>query len=87
MNALPMMTQLYDKEYHPVLEDFIVEYSDDTMTSVEREAFEEVLVYDDDLRELAHSAKEGRKLLQELATMVSKTGFEERLFKRINSSN
>ncbi|WP_409028919.1 hypothetical protein [Gracilimonas sediminicola] len=54
------MDNFLDKEYHPVIEDFITDYVDGEMGSVERATFEEVLVHDDDLRELAFSAKEGK---------------------------
>ncbi len=60
------MRSFIDKEYHPVIEDFITAYVDDDIGSVERETFEELLVYDDDLRELAFSAKEGKKLMETL---------------------
>ena len=81
------MKQHYEKEYHPVIEDFISDYSEDSMSVAERGAFEEVLVNDDDLRELAHSAKEGKKLLTGFAEVVAKEGFTERLMSRISESN
>ncbi len=59
-----MYYKFLDKEYHPVVEDFIADYVDDNLGSVERETFEEVLVHDNDLRELAFSAKEGKSLLE-----------------------
>ena len=49
-----------DKEYHPVIENYIADYAEDNLELVERDTFEEVLVHDDDLRELAFSAKEGK---------------------------
>jgi hypothetical protein len=76
-----------DKEYHPVIENYIVDYSDDNLELVERDAFEEVLVHDDDLRELAFSAKEGKKLLGMLREVKAKEGFIDRLNSRISGSN
>ena len=52
-----------EKEYHPVIEEYVVDYVDEKLTATERDAFEEVLVSDDDLRKLAFSAKDGRKLM------------------------
>lgn len=77
------MKNFIDKEYHPVIEDFIIEYVDDEMGSVERESFEEVLVHDDDLRELAFSAKEGKKLLDQFRKIKAKDDFLEKLKNRI----
>lgn len=58
------MSSFIDKEYHPIIEDYIADYCEDTLYLVERDAFEEVLVYDDELRELAHSARAGRQLME-----------------------
>jgi len=52
-----------EKEYHPVIEEYVVDYVDEKLTATERDAFEEVLVSCDDLRELAFSAKDGRRLM------------------------
>jgi len=79
------MKDYLDKEYHPVIEDFILDYVDDTLGSVERETFEEVLVHDDDLRELAFSAKEGKKLLDAFREIKAKEGFVDRLNARLSS--
>lgn len=76
-----------DKEYHPVIENYITDYSEDNIELVERETFEEVLVHDDDLRELAFSAKEGKRLLSMLKKVNARDGFIERLNERIASSN
>jgi len=76
-----------DKEYHPVIENYIVDYSDDNLELVERDAFEEVLVHDDDLRELAFSAKEGKKLLGMLREIKAKEGFLDRLNSKISGSS
>jgi len=76
-----------DKEYHPVIENFIVDYSEDNLELVERDTFEEVLVHDDDLRELAFSAKEGKRLLGMLKEVKAKEGFLDRLNKRILESS
>ena len=60
-----------DKEYHPVIENYIADYAEDNLELVERDTFEEVLVHDDDLRELAFSAKEGKRLLGMLQEVKS----------------
>ncbi len=52
-----------EKEYHPIIEEYVVDYVDEKLTATERDAFEEVLVSDDDLRELAFSSKDGRRLM------------------------
>jgi hypothetical protein len=78
------MDNFLDKEYHPVIEDFITDYVDDEMGSVERATFEEVLVYDDDLRELAFSAKEGKKLLSQFREVKAREGFLDRIFDKID---
>lgn len=59
----------YEKEYHPTIEEFVVDYSDETLTTTEREAFVEVLAVDDDLRQLAFSAKEGKLMMDMLRTL------------------
>ena len=81
------MKYYYDKEYHPVIEEFIVHYSEDSMSLAERDAFVEVLVHDDDLRELAHSAKEGKKLLESFVEVAARAEFTERLMSRIEKLN
>ncbi|MBO6586303.1 MAG: hypothetical protein JJ953_09385 [Gracilimonas sp.] len=78
------MDNFLDKEYHPVIEDFITDYVDGEMGSVERATFEEVLVHDDDLRELAFSAKEGKKLLSQFREVKAGDGFMEKLIKKIS---
>lgn len=75
-----------DKEYHPVIENYIADYAEDNLELVERDTFEEVLVHDDDLRELAFSAKEGRRLLGMLREVKAKEGFLQRLNERIAQS-
>ena len=57
------------KEYHPVIEEYILDYVDEELTATERDAFEEVLVSDDDLRNLAFSAKDGKKLVSLLRVL------------------
>ncbi|MAL16516.1 MAG: hypothetical protein CL670_09925 [Balneola sp.] len=79
------MKNFIDKEYHPVIEDFISDYVDENMGSVERETFEEVLVHDDDLRELAFSAKEGKRLMAQFREIKAKKDFTERLLKQIRN--
>lgn len=59
-----LMSHFNEKEYHPIIEDYIADYCEDTLNSVERDAFEEVLVHEDELRELAHSARAGRQLME-----------------------
>ena len=72
-----------EKEYHPVIENYISDYVDEQLDLVERETFEEVLVHDDDLRELTFSAKEGKKLMSLLKQFKAQEGFEDRLKERI----
>lgn len=76
-----------DKEYHPVIENYIADYSEDNLELVERDTFEEVLVHDDDLRELAFSAKEGKRLLNMLGKVKAKDGFIDKLNERIASAS
>ncbi len=73
------MKNFVDKEYHPVIENYISDYVDETLEYGERDAFEEVLVYDDDLRELAFSAKEGKRLIQSIAFVAATEEFKTRL--------
>jgi len=75
-----------EKEYHPVIENYITDYTEDNLDLVERDTFEEVLVHDDDLRELAFSAKEGKRLLSMLQEVKAKDGFLDRLNDRIAKS-
>lgn len=58
-----------EKEYHPIIEEYVVDYVDEKLTATERDAFEEVLVSDDDLRELAFSAKDGKRLVSVLRVL------------------
>lgn len=81
------MNNFLDKEYHPVIENYIIEYVDEELDCVERSTFEEVLVQDDDLRELAFSAREGKKLLNQYREIKAKEGFIDRLHDRISSEN
>lgn len=81
------MKNSYDKEYAPIIENYIADYTDGTLDPVEGAAFEEVLVYDDDLRQLAHSARLGKTLLKQLRQMKARKGFEQRLMERIQSEN
>lgn len=82
-----MYQKYLEKEYHPVIEDFIASYVDDEMGLVERESFEEVLVHDDDLRELAFSARAGKRLLEQLWEIKAPDGFIERLKASIADQN
>ncbi|MDR9416272.1 MAG: hypothetical protein RI564_08310 [Gracilimonas sp.] len=77
------MTNFLDKEYHPVIENFVLDYVDENLDLVEEATFEEVLVHDDDLRELAFSAKEGKKLLDQFREIRAKERFIDRLLDRI----
>ncbi|MEX0722836.1 MAG: hypothetical protein WD357_03835 [Gracilimonas sp.] len=81
------MDNLLDKEYHPIIEDYIVNYVDDTLDAIEKNTFEEVLVHDDDLRELTFAAKEGKKLLEQFQEVKAKDEFIDRLMKTISESN
>jgi hemerythrin-like domain-containing protein len=80
------MKNFIDKEYHPVIENFITDYVDDEMDAVEQKSFEEVLVHDDDLRELAFSAKEGKRLMSQFRKVKAKDDFIERLKKSVADS-
>ncbi len=75
------MKNFIEKEYHPVIENYISDYIDETLKHGERDAFEEVLVYDDDLRELAFSAKEGKRLIQRILFVGATEDFKKRLAK------
>lgn len=76
-----------EKEYHPIIEDFVLHYVDENLGSVERDTFEEVLVHDDDLRELAFSAKEGKKLLDQFREIKAHERFIERLKEKLSQSS
>ena len=78
------MDNFLDKEYHPIIEEFITDYVDDNMGSVERETFEEVLVNDDDLRDLAFSAKKGKWLLSQFREVKAGDDFMKKLMKKIS---
>ena len=56
----------YDKEYHPVIEDYICDYAEGRMDETEKRAFEEVLEKDEELKELAEHAQKGRELALKL---------------------
>lgn len=60
-----------EKEVHPVIEEFVNDYTEERLTTIERDTFEEVLVSDDNLRELAFSAKDGKSLMERLRVMRS----------------
>ena len=81
------MKNYLDKEYHPVIEDYISDYVEDRLDTVEKNTFEEVLVHDDDLRDLTFSAKEGKKLLDQYREIKARDWFMERLNERIASQN
>lgn len=78
------MNNFLDKEYHPVIENYVAEYVDDTLGHTERSTFEEVLVNDDDLRELTFSACEGKKLLNQYRKIKAADGFLDKLLERIS---
>jgi|GEM_PF-539279 hypothetical protein len=80
------MDNYLDKEYHPVIEDYVLNYVDETLGSIEKSSFEEVLVHDDDLRELAFTAKEGKKILYQFREVKAKSDFIDRLLKTISES-
>ncbi|MFD2532149.1 hypothetical protein [Gracilimonas halophila] len=78
------MNNYLDNEYHPVIEDYILNYVDESLDSVEKVTFEEVLVHDDELRELTFAAKEGKKLMDEFREIKAKEDFIERLMASIS---
>lgn len=57
------MSNLYNAEFHPVIEEFINDYVDEFLDATEMLAFEEVMAANDSIRELAMSAKMGKQLL------------------------
>ncbi len=81
------MKNFIDKEYHPIIETYLIDYVDETLETGERDAFEEVLVHDDDLRELAFSAKEGKKLIQQLGFVKAKKGVEKKILETIKKQS
>ena len=56
----------YDKEYHPVIEDYINEYTEGLLGESETKAFEEVLESDEEMKVLVEYAKKGRMLIAHL---------------------
>lgn len=78
------MSNLLDKEYHPVIEDYILNYVDEKLDNVEKATFEELLVHDDDLRELAFSAKEGKRLLDQFREIKANEDFMKKFLKVID---
>lgn len=78
------MKYLIEKEYHPVIEDFITDYVDGKLDVIETSIFEETLFEDDDLRELVFSAKAGKELLSKLQVYKSAQNFEKRLSQKLN---
>lgn len=81
------MKPSYNKEYHPVIEDYISEYAEGNLDTTEKTVFEEVLVYDDELRELANAARSGKSLIESFMQVKARDGFEERLAARILAEN
>lgn len=81
------MNNFLEKEYHPVIENYILGYVDKTLDLVEKETFEEVLVHDDDLRQLAFAAKEGKKLMEQFREIKAKESFLDRLKDSISNEN
>lgn len=79
------MKNFTEKEYHPIIEEYITDYVDGTLEIGERDAFEEVLVHDDDLRELAFSAKEGKRLIQELRFVNAEEDFKFKLLSNLEN--
>lgn len=78
------MKNFIDKEYHPIIEEYITDYVDEALENGERAAFEEMLVHSDDLRELAFSAKEGRELIQQLGFVKASEDFKKRMLIRLS---
>lgn len=81
------MTNFSDKEYHPVIEDFVLKYVDDSLDSVERATFEEVLVHDHDLCELAFSSRSGKNLLDRFRENKTREGSLDRFLETMSSYN
>lgn len=73
------MKHFIEKEYHPVIENYITEYVEGDLDPGERGAFEEVLVHNDDLRELAFSAKGGKRLIEEYISFMSTNELKQKL--------
>lgn len=61
----------YDKEYHPVIEDYICEYAEGTLGETEKKAFEEVMERDYELKLLAENARKGREVIQNISCFKS----------------
>ena len=76
------MKSILDAEFHPVIEEFISQYVDDEMGAVEREAFEELLVTDDGIRDFAFAAKKGKAILQLCRKMKDYDGLMTRMRSR-----
>lgn len=78
------MPYYLDKEYHPVIEDFINEYTEGTLEKTEAEPFEELLFVDDDLRELTIASMEGKLLLEAYRKTKALKKLAEKLLDEIN---
>ncbi|MEX0720708.1 MAG: hypothetical protein WD059_08580 [Balneolaceae bacterium] len=76
------MDRFLEKEYHPVIEAYISEYIEEEISAIEKMAFEELLVHDDDLRDLTFNAIAGKKLLEQFR----KIKFRDAVKKRLNDS-
>lgn len=75
------MKNLSDAEFHPVIEDFIADFVDGEMGAVEKKAFEELLVFDDSLREFVFAARNGKALLNRYRRSKNYQKFMERISK------
>ena len=53
----------YDKEYHPVIEDYICAFVEGTLSQSELNAFKEVLEKDEELKRLVEASKKGRDII------------------------
>lgn len=80
------MPYYLDKEYHPVIEDFIIQYTEGKLDETEAETFEELLIQDDDLRELTFAAIGGKYLLEEYQDRLNEEGISERILNSIKKS-
>lgn len=75
------MDNILDKEYHPVIEDFIFQYVEGSMDVPAQGAFSELLVYDDELRDFTFAAQSGKRIMESFRELK---GFDT-LMKKLNS--
>lgn len=80
------MPYYLEKEYHPVIEDYINQYTEGNLDGIESDSFEELLFQDDDLRELTFAAVGGKYLLEQFRTSNNVDDLASRLLNDINHS-